>query len=215
MRNYNSVGCNYLFQISACQMTLSRRLRAITELRVSSPRRVRRGQLLWGEQTICSLPVTWGHLSGVRGPQMFQTCKAGSIIGFLFSSTIDFCCRDDLFLQGGLSKLQLGTKKAEYRAVETAQGIIYIWSGNWWHNTAYCDRHAAAGGYGWCVLCNPRRLDNICGREALVKFDFLWWCFMVLHGWVLRLQSREGLHGTRITVSSGMSQGHLAHVSGY
>lgn len=83
MRNYNSVGCNYLSQISACQMTLSRKLRAITELRVSSPRRVRGAQLLWGEQTIWSLSVTWGHLSRDKGPQMFKTYKAWSIRVFI------------------------------------------------------------------------------------------------------------------------------------
>lgn len=109
----------------------------------------------WGEVNYCGgnrpfVPCLWHEDISLEseGLKCSKNCKAWSIIRFLFSSTIDFCCRDDLFLWGGLSKLQLRTKKAAYQVVETAQGIIYIWSGNWWHNTAYCDRHAAAGGYG-------------------------------------------------------------------
>lgn len=48
-----------------------------------APKERRAALLLWGEQTIWSLPATWGHLSGDKGPQMFQTYEARSTTGFI------------------------------------------------------------------------------------------------------------------------------------
>lgn len=102
MRNYNSVGCNYLSQTSACQMTLSRRLRAITAPRLSCPGGVRRGQLLWREQAIWSLPATLGHLSGPRGASSVVNLQGTRHLkdSFLsFSTEMTLLCVESVYFE--------------------------------------------------------------------------------------------------------------------
>lgn len=122
-----------------------------------APKRVRATLLLWGEQTIWSLPATWGHLSGDKGPQMFQTCEAPSATGFI-------CVQPSISI----------TVRIQWRKKATVVGTA---RDDNLDQTVQRDKNAfvlsltcRAGGHRPCVLCNyvfSGRVNNIWGREEV------------------------------------------------
>lgn len=151
MRNYNSEGCNYFSQISACQMTLSGRLRVITALGFSSLRRVRRGQLLWrnGPFSPCSPHDDVSQES--ERPQMFWTLNAET----------HCCSRDMLFnhrlLNTGICRYFTHFLKVRIVTIHRCKNFFSIWHMELvillfqWHFPKYSFvfvRKVAEGGHG-------------------------------------------------------------------
>lgn len=61
-----------------------------------------------------------------RASNVPKTARHGALSGSFFLQPLISVVEMIYFCGGGLSKLQLRTKKAAYQVVETAQGIIYI-----------------------------------------------------------------------------------------